>query len=360
MNRRSYLVSCAVGVAVVAGCAGPEGDDSDEEETPQTASPTPTESEPDIEMVSTAPGKQAYYFWEDVQIDSEFENHGATGTVDLQVAVEGETLVEKTVRVVDERHVESVRISGVTPGEYVYAVTAGGDTLEGTFTVVSPVDRPMTVPSYSILEREDYSDTNADRINFDVEVRADPERGVAPPGRRGLLNICRKVVYEELSEQRWDAIGFNIWRQPQTVGAEAAHATIAWGPNGSWSDAGGGESVDYSEHEFAVDGSQYLVTRGVEDVRTDGRDFRVEFEIVNQGVVPGQLTGAVSTPQTDEVEFDIDLEPGESTQVWYEAEYDGEQDSTYYNIDVYGFSELYGRTSASIDFTDSTDRRNSS
>lgn len=351
MKRRSYLASCAAGAGLVAGCAGPEGGQPDREEATPTATPTRTESDPDIEVVSTAPGRQEYYYWEDVRIDSEFENHGGAGTIRLQVAVEGETLVEKTVRVSGERHVENVRISGVGPGEYAYTVTAGDDTLEGTFTVVSPVDPPMTVPSYAILEREDYSVPSADRINFDVEVRADPENGVAPPGRRGLLNLCRKVVYEELAERRWDAIGFNVWRQTQEVGAEAAHATITWGPNGSWSNAGGGEADDYSEHEFAVDGSQYLVTRGVEDVRTQGRDFRVEFDIVNQGVVPGNLAGQVYTPETDAVEFDVDLDPGESTQVWYEAEYEGELDSTYYTIDVFGFADLYGRTSATIEFS---------
>jgi hypothetical protein len=354
MDRRRYLASCALGTAVLAGCSGSSGSDDAESTAADTPTPTPTrtEIEPDISLVGASPAQSEFYPWEDVLLTVEFENRGSLGSLDYEVVVDGTRILEESVRVPREgTETVAVEVTDLDPGDHEYRVAAGEDTIDGAFTVLPmPVERPARLPEYLVLNKKDFSTQQADRLHVDVQIGGDADAGIRPPGRAALLNACREIVYQELAAEGWDAIEIDFWRTAQEVGAEAAHASVTWGPDGSWSSTGGDESADYSSHEFSVDGVEYLVTEGVEDIETDKWDFRVVFDVVNYGVVPVDVSGAVSTPGSEPKEFEAELDPGERFTVRYAAEYDGARETTNYEIDTFGRSVLYGPTSGTIEF----------
>jgi hypothetical protein len=354
MDRRRYLASCVLGTAVLAGCSGSGGTGDAETTDTDTPTPTPnrTEVEPAISLVDASPAQSEFYPWEDVLLNVEFENGGSLGSIEYEVQVDGDQVLEETVRVpADGSETKAVVLTNLEPGSHEYRVAAGEDTIDGVLTVLPvPVERPARLPDYLVLEKTDFSTSQADRLRVDVQIGGDADAGIRPPGREALLNVCREIVHQELAAEGWDAIEIDFWRTAQEVGGGAAHAAVTWGPEGNWSGAGAGEGADYSSHEFSVEGVEYLVTEGVEDIETDKWDFRVEFDVVNYGVVPVDVSGSVSTPGSDPKEFEADLGPGERFTVLYEAEYDGARETTTYEIDTFGRSVLYGPTSGTINF----------
>lgn len=350
MRRRYFLSVVAAGVASLAGCGGTGGRDGDEPDAP-TATPTPTATAPDVEVLDASPGELEFESDDTVHLYVDVRNEGAAGSVPLEVAFGDETVLERSVEVENGRHVEELRLGDLADGYYEYTVVAGEDTATGTFTVGTPVEKPRVVTSHTVLGRADRSNARADRRHVDVEVRGDPYNGVAPPDREELLDICRKLVLDELASTNWDVVRFAVWRETQSVGEGTPHATVTWGPNGNWSGVGSGPDGDYSSHSFDVAGAPYLVTEGVEDVEADRWSFEVEFDVVNRGLVPESLAGGVSTPRTDEHRFAVDLDPGERTTIEYESGYVGSPDRTHYTIEVYGDDVLYGPRSAEIRFS---------
>lgn len=340
---------------MVPGCSNVESDRGTPTPSPPSDSDrTPTPSPPDVALADVSPVKGVFYVWEDVRLDIEFENRGEKAAyAEYAVEVEGEELVDDFATVEGgETVTERVRlsISRPDPGEYRYTVSTEGDSLDGDFRVARPVKKPRTVPSHTVLRDEDHSTDSVDRVRYHVEVRGNARNEVWPPNREELLDVCRKIILEELPTGDRHAIGFDIWREEQTVGEETSHATITWGPNGSWDEAGTRELGDYTDHEFSVDGAQYLATEGVGDIRTDEWDFRVEFDVVNRGLVPGALSGEVSARRAPSKEFEVDLDPGERTTVLYEATYDGPRDYTIYTVEAYGIDTIHGRTTGQIEF----------
>lgn len=350
MRRRRYLSAAVAGVVGVSGCSAIEGESSDDSDA-STPTSTPTAAEPDIEIIDVSVGDQRFIQGPDVPFTLEVGNSGGDGSVPVEVAVGDELGYEGSMQVDEPRHVEEIQLSDVPDGYYEYTVTAQDDSMAGAFTVGMPVEKPRVVTSHTVLERERDATSSADRLTVHVQVKGDPGRGIAPPGREKLLAICRKLVLEELAERYWDVVRFGIWREPQTVGEEDPHATIVWGPNGNWSDEDGRTTGDYSTHEFDVAGTPYIVTDGVEEIRTDRWDFRVEFDLVNQGLHRETVRGGISTPTTDEFRFELELDPGERQNVWYERIYDGVLERTEYNIKSYGSVPIYGETTEYIMFS---------
>lgn len=350
MRRRHYLSVVTAGVASLAGCGGTGGRDGDDPDAP-TATTTPTATDPDVELLGASPGELEFDSDDTVDLYVEVRNDGADGSVPLAVALGDETVLERSIEVENGRQVEEVGLGALADGYYEYTVAVGEETATGTFTVGTPVEKPRVVTSYTVLGREDRSTARADRRHVDVEVRGDPYDGVAPPDREELLDICRKLVLDELESTNWDVVRFAVWRATQTTGEGPPHATVTWGPDGNWSGVGSGPDGDYSGHAFDVVGAPYLVTEGVEDVEADRRSFDVQFDIVNRGLEPESLDGGVSTPRTDERRFAVDLDPGERTTIEYERGYFGSPDRTHYTIEVYGEDVLYGPRSAEIRFS---------
>lgn len=353
MRRRQYLSAAVAGAVGFSGCSSIEGlgDDDSAEPTPtSTSTPTATTAEPDIEIIDVSAGDERFIQGSDVTLTLEVGNSGGDGSVPVEVVVGDDAGYEGSMRVEGSRDVEEIELSDVPNGYYEYTITVQDDTVTGSFTVGTPVEQPRVVTSHTVLRQEQNNTAGAGRLTVHVQVKGDPDRGIAPPGREKLLNICRKLVIEELEERYWDVLRFGIWRETQTVGEEDPHATITWGANGNWSVENPGATGDYSAHEFDVAGAPYLVTDGVEEIRTDPWDFRVEFDIVNQGLHRETFQGGVSTPTTDEFRFEIELDPGERRNVWYERVYDGVLDRTEYTIDAYGSVPIYGKTSEYIMF----------
>lgn len=352
MRRRRYLATAVAGAAGLSGCSAIEGLSGDDPDaSTSTPTSTSTTAEPDVEIVDVSVGDQRFLEGPDVTFTLEVGNSGGDGTVPVAVEVGEESSYEDSIRVDSPRQVEEIRLGDVSDGYYEYTVTVQEDTVAGAFTVGSPVEKPRVVTSHTVLGREQDNTPGVGRLTVHVEVKGDPERGVAPPGREKLLAICRKLVFEELEERYWDAVRFGIWRETQTVDEEPPHATVVWGPNGNWPAEAPGATGDYSDHEFDVDGAPYIVTDGVEPIRTDRWDFRVEFDLVNQGLHRETFRGGVSTPTTDEFRFEVELAPGERRNVWYERVYDGVLERAEYTIDSYGSVPLYGKTTEYITFT---------
>lgn len=353
MRRRQYLFAAVAGAAAAAGLSGCSANEGQRDggADPSTSTPTATAAPPDIEIIDASVVDQRFVRGPDVTLTLEVENSGGEGSVPVTVEVGDDPAYEGMMWVEGTRQVEEIRLRDVSDGYHEYTVTAQDDTAAGAFTVGSPVEKPRVVTPHTVLEREQDDTPGAGRLTVHVGVKGDPDRAIAPPGREKLLAICRKLVFEELEERHWDAIRFGIWRATQSVGEKDPHATIVWGPDGNWSAGDDGATGDYSTHEFDVNGAPYLVTDGVEEIRTDRWDFRVEFDIVNQGLHPETFRGGVTTPTTDEFRFEIEIDPGERRNVWYERIYDGALERTMYTIRARGGAPIYGKTAEYIVFT---------
>lgn len=351
MRRRTYLTALAAGTTAAAGCGQPQAQQEEDEptETP-AATPTPA-GEPDVTLVEAYPGRSSFEEGDVVDVNVELRNDGGEGTVPVRLDLGDETVAERTVEVAPGRQIEEFRLEDVAAGYYEYTVTVGEATASGTFTVGTPVEPPRVVREHTVLGEEERSVARADRLHVDVGVKGDPQRGVAPPGRSAILDICRKLILEALESRPWDVVRFAVWRESQTVGEERPHGTVTWGPHGNWSGVGTGAEGDYSRHSFDVTGAQYLVVEDVQAVRADRWTFNLEFDVVNRGLQRETLSGTVTTSRSESRRFGVDLEPGDRTTVRYEDRYPGRQRRTSYTIEADGDDRLYGETSGEVEFS---------
>lgn len=352
MRRRTYLTALAVGVTATAGCGAIEGQDEEPGTPTSTPETTPTPAgDPDVRIVDAYPGQQEFESGDVVDLAVELRNAGGNGSVPLQVALGNETVVERSVQVENGRHLEEIELTDVADGYHEFTVTVGNQTATGTFTVGTPVERPRVVKPHTVLATTEKSTSRAKRLDVDVEVPGDPATRVAPPGRQELLDICRKLILEALDETNWNVLRFRIWRKSQTVGDEAAHATVTWGPNGNWSGVGTGADRDYSNHQFDVTGAPYLVTDGARALQAGRWTYTVAFDVENQGVEREAISGAIRTNRTDVHSFEVDLASGQRTTVRYEIRYPGRRRNGTYTITADGSDRLYGQTSGELQFS---------
>ena len=350
MRRRTYLTALAVGTTATAGCGAIEGQDNDPATPTHSSTPTPA-GDPQVRIVDAYPGRLDFEDGAAVDINVELRNDGGNGSVPLRVALGNETVVERSIQLEGDRHLEEVQLTDVPDGYHEFTVAVGEETTSGTFTVGSPVERPRVVKPHTVLGTAERSNSRADRLDVDVEVPGDPTAGVAPPGREELLDIARKLVLDGLAARHWDVVRFRFWRASQSVDDEVAHATVTWGPDGNWSGVGSGPDRDYSRHQFEVTGPPYLVVEGVQAVRSGRWSYRISFDVVNQGVEREALAGRVWTGRTDVHRFEVDLAPGDRTTVGFRNSHFGRSRRTTYTIEADGEGRLYGRTSGELEFS---------
>ena len=235
--------------------------------------------------------------------------------------------------------------------EYKLTATSPNDDISTTFIATKPpFNEPDNVPVYNIENTEDISTDETERREVDVTVDYD-KKPLREHSVNEIKNISKDIVLKLIDNSPLNAISLQFWQAGQTIGAEAAFGTIDWAPNGNWSDADSVETGNYTEHEFNVDGKEYVRIVEKRPSEDDGdkieigsnEKFNIGYLLKNMGLTEASITGGIE--EDDEVikEFSVELDVGE--EQWIEAgpfELGTFEPVRAFYLETYGADQIYG------------------
>jgi len=298
-------------IVALAGCA-----DNNESEPEQESESEPESAE--FKFVSYTPTSERVTS-EEAQIEVTVANSGnEVGTQEIVLEFENEPILTESITLdpSEEADLETVVDSyELNHEEYSFNVKSEDDSIADSFlATVPPVEEPTNTPEYTIQNNNDISFEGAERRDVDVTSYTE-NRELVDLSREDIINICKDVISDIISNQHVNAVSFNFWRDTQSIGAEQAQLVVDWAPNGNWGEADSVNTGNYIQHDFSFSGLGYVIVTDLdypESVELE-EDYRVSATIENKGFVESSRSGAIE--RGDEVvdEFEIELEPDEET-----------------------------------------------
>jgi len=355
IERRKVLLGIGTSV-ILSGCGGNSRRSTDTTTPTRTATPTDTPEPANFKIRDTSP-RRTKIKSKEIELSATVENIGEqTANKEVQLVFEGETIHTEIISLEPGSETSittTVDDLDLNYTEYTYEFRTENSGLGYTFrTYTDPVKQPTNVPEYTIEEREDVSVGEVERVEYNIlSYVSEEDRYLIDLSVDDLLDICRDIILDVAPTSDLNAIGFNFWREAQTIGAEQAQAVIDWSPNGKWSEAGSVKSGDYSKHEFSVNGLHYIEVidlNGPEVVEAN-EPFRIEWILKNKGFASTEFHGLIENLD-DEVlkNFSVQLDINEESTISITDELSGLDYLDRYSL-ISQQRGIHGISSISVD-----------